>query len=102
MPSSPPELVPHETVVKELVEDTVSYGAELGAGGMRFSAGSFPQAIFIAVKVINTRNSSCKKFSLNVAALFMYHKYMCKIYIIHIYIYVLYIFVDQIFSNKSS
>ena len=43
--------MPHETVVKELVEDTVSYGAELGGGGERFSAGSFSQAVFITVKV---------------------------------------------------
>ena len=46
-----PELVPHETVVKELVADTVSYDAELGAGGERFSAGTFSQALFITVKV---------------------------------------------------
>ena len=37
--------------MKELVADTVSYGAELGAGGERFSAGSFSQAVFITVKV---------------------------------------------------
>ena len=45
------ELVPHETVVKELVADTVSYDAELGVGGERFSAGSFSQALFVTVKV---------------------------------------------------
>ena len=37
--------------MKELVTDTVSYSAELGAGGERFSAGSFSQAMFITVKV---------------------------------------------------
>ena len=47
-----PELVPHDTVVKELVSDTVDYGAELGVGGERFSAGSFSQALFVSIKVI--------------------------------------------------
>ena len=37
--------------MKELVADTVNYGAELGAGGDRFSAGSYSQAVFISVKV---------------------------------------------------
>ena len=45
------ELVPHDTVVKELVSDTVDYGAELGVGGERFSAGSFSQALFVSIKV---------------------------------------------------
>ena len=51
IPSPSPELVPHETVVKELVSDTVDYGAELGVGGERFSAGSFAQALFVSIKV---------------------------------------------------
>ena len=47
----PIELVPHDTVVKELVSDTVDYGAELGVGGERFSSGSFSQALFVSIKV---------------------------------------------------
>lgn len=60
---SRPELIPHETVVKELVADTVSYRSELGAGGERFSAGSFAQAIFIAVKVQDksTSRNFCRR-----------------------------------------
>ena len=46
-----PELVPHETVVKELVADTVRYDTELGVRGGRFYAGSFAQALFVTVKV---------------------------------------------------
>ena len=62
LPLPRPELIPHETVVKELVADTVSYSAELGAGGERFSAGSFAQAIFIAVKVQEKSTSHfCKR-----------------------------------------
>lgn len=45
------ELIPHETVVKELVADTVDYGTELGVGGERFSSGLFSQALFVTIKV---------------------------------------------------
>ena len=37
--------------MKELVAETVDYGAELGVHGERFSAGSFSQAAFVTVKV---------------------------------------------------
>ena len=45
------ELIPYETVVKELEADTVGTSAGLGRGGGRFNPGTFPQAIYVRIKV---------------------------------------------------
>ena len=45
------EVVPYETVVKELERDTINTSASLGHGGKRFTCGKFPSAVFITLKV---------------------------------------------------
>jgi len=45
------ELIPYETVVKELDADTVHAAASLGQHGYRFNPGKFSQAMFVSLKV---------------------------------------------------
>ena len=45
------ELIPYETVVKELEADTISTSAGMGYHGRRFCPGRFSQAAFLDIKV---------------------------------------------------
>ena len=45
------EMIPYESVVKELEEDTVDMSAGMGFHGSRFSPGLFPQGAFMKLKV---------------------------------------------------
>lgn len=44
-------MVPYETIVKELEEDTVEASANMGLSGQRFAPGTYPQAVVIQIKV---------------------------------------------------
>ena len=46
------ELIPYETVVKELQANTISHSSSLGVrGGGRFMPGQYPDALLISIKV---------------------------------------------------
>ncbi|XP_011407072.2 PREDICTED: uncharacterized protein C05D11.1-like [Amphimedon queenslandica] len=49
------ELIPYETVVKELQANTISHSSSLGIrGGGRFMPGQYPDALLISIKVEHT------------------------------------------------
>ena len=59
LPHTHTELIPYETVVKELDADTVHAGASLGQHGYRFNLGKYSQAVFVTLKVCITVDFCC-------------------------------------------